>query len=67
MKLIETALPGVVLIEPRVFEDARGYFLEPWHQSRYAETGLDVCLVQDNISYSRHGVLRGLRFQHPNP
>ncbi|MDE2088545.1 MAG: dTDP-4-dehydrorhamnose 3,5-epimerase [Gammaproteobacteria bacterium] len=67
MKLIETALPGVVLIEPRVFEDARGYFLETWHQSRYAEAGLDLRFVQDNISYSRHGVLRGLHFQNPNP
>lgn len=67
MKLSETALPGVVLIEPRVFEDARGYFLETWHQSRYAEAGLDVRFVQDNVSYSRHGVLRGLHFQHPNP
>ncbi len=66
MDLIETHIPGVVILEPRVFGDARGFFMETWNQARYAEAGLPETFVQDNLSSSRRGVLRGLHFQHPN-
>lgn len=65
MKRIDTELPGVVIIEPRVFRDERGYFVETWNQRRYAELGLPPEFVQDNLSYSTAGVLRGLHYQHP--
>jgi dTDP-4-dehydrorhamnose 3,5-epimerase len=65
MNVIETALSGVMVIQPKVFSDHRGCFLETWNQRLYAEAGLDVDFVQDNISVSRKGVLRGLHFQHP--
>jgi dTDP-4-dehydrorhamnose 3,5-epimerase len=65
MKITRTDLPGVVLIEPRAFRDARGYFMETWNQSRYQELGLPDTMVQDNLSWSRRGVLRGLHFQFP--
>ena len=58
-------LPGVILIEPRVFRDDRGYFLETWSRQRYQEAGLPADFVQDNLSYSKAGVLRGLHYQHP--
>ncbi len=67
MNVIETELPGVLLIEPRVFGDARGFFIETWNQSRYADAGLPDRFVQDNLSLSRKGVLRGLHYQHPSP
>lgn len=65
MKVHETPLPGVLVIEPDVFGDQRGYFLETWAQARYAEHGLPATFVQDNLSKSRQGVLRGLHLQHP--
>jgi len=65
LKMTETELPGVVILEPRVFRDDRGYFLETWNQSRYAEKGLPERFVQDNLSFSTRGVLRGLHYQHP--
>lgn len=61
-----TSLPGVLLIKPDVFGDSRGYFLESWNCRRYAEAGLDRDFVQDNLSLSRRGILRGLHFQNPN-
>ncbi|MFQ5780297.1 MAG: dTDP-4-dehydrorhamnose 3,5-epimerase [Nitrospiria bacterium] len=67
MKIIETRLPGVVIIEPKLFHDGRGFFMETWHQGRYTEAGLSMNFVQDNVSFSTKGVLRGLHFQHPNP
>lgn len=67
MKIIETALPGVVIIEPKVFGDERGYFLESYQAQRYAEAGIVGPFVQDNISFSRRGILRGLHFQYENP
>ena len=67
MKLIQTSLPGVLIIEPRVFGDERGFFMETWNQARYSEAGLPCSFVQDNLSFSRRGVLRGLHFQNPNP
>jgi len=63
MKLIETSLPGVVLLEPKVFGDARGFFLESWNRKTFAEFGLDLDFVQDNHSRSMRGVLRGLHYQ----
>jgi dTDP-4-dehydrorhamnose 3,5-epimerase len=66
MKVIATGLPGVMIIEPRVFGDARGFFMETWNQARYVEHGLPAVFVQDNLSFSQKGVLRGLHFQNPN-
>lgn len=66
MQRIETKLPGVVIIEPRVFGDDRGFFMETWNQARYVDAGLPGAFVQDNLSFSRRGVLRGLHFQNPN-
>ena len=68
MKVTETALPGVRIIEPRVFGDARGFFLETFQAERYRqEAGIELPFVQDNHSRSRRGVLRGLHSQSPNP
>ena len=67
MKIIETALPGVLIIEPRVFGDARGFFMETWNAQAFRKAGLDVRFVQDNHSRSQKGVLRGLHFQNPGP
>jgi dTDP-4-dehydrorhamnose 3,5-epimerase len=58
-----TALPGVVLVDTPYTRDARGFFLEAWHERDYAEAGLDVRFVQDNHSRSQRGVLRGLHYQ----
>lgn len=63
MKRIDTDLPGVVILEPRVFGDARGFFLESWNARSFAEAGLDIPFVQDNHSRSARGVLRGMHFQ----
>ena len=65
MNVIPTSLPGVVVIEPKVYGDPRGFFLETWNQARYAEAGLSRAFVQDNLSYSAQGVLRGLHLQSP--
>ncbi len=67
MKVIETALPGVLIIEPQVHGDARGFFVETWHARRYAEHGLPDHFVQDNHSRSSRGVLRGLHYQLQQP
>ena len=63
MRVIETPLPGVLVFEPRVFEDERGFFLESFNEKRYREAGIDKRFVQDNHSYSRQGTLRGLHYQ----
>ena len=65
MKVIQTKLPGVLILEPEVFGDQRGYFLETWRSTRYEEAGILGPFVQDNISFSRKGILRGLHFQYP--
>jgi len=67
VKVRSTSLPGVLLVEPAVFEDGRGYFYEVHREARYAEHGIADRFVQDNLSLSRQGVLRGLHFQYPNP
>ena len=66
MKVSPTTLPEVLLVEPKRFGDARGYFLETFHQARYAEAGIKLGFVQDNLSRSAQGILRGLHLQHPN-
>lgn len=63
MTVTELELPGLLLIEPRIFRDERGAFLESWNARRYAEHGIEVDFVQDNISWSRQGVIRGLHYQ----
>lgn len=67
MNIVETAIPGVLIIEPRVFGDARGFFMETWKAAGFAAAGLDMTFVQDNHSRSQKGVLRGLHFQNPGP
>lgn len=67
MKIIQTSLPGCVVIEPAVFGDARGAFYETFNAERFAEHGLPTSFVQSNVSTSSHGVLRGLHYQWPRP
>lgn len=67
MKIISTDIPDVLIIEPKVFGDSRGFFLESFNAKDFAaHTGLDVTFVQDSHSYSRQGVLRGLHYQVEN-
>ena len=65
MNIIQTKIPGVVIIEPRIFEDARGYFFESFSQREFDEKVCPVTFVQDNESKSSYGVMRGLHFQRP--
>ena len=67
MKFIETKLPGVVVVEPDVFRDARGFFLETFQARRYRDAGIDRAFVQDNHSRSSRGTLRGLHAQRRTP
>ena len=67
MNVIETALPGVLIIEPKAFGDHRGFFLETFQVERYREAGITLPFVQDNHSRSQRGVLRGLHFQRTRP
>lgn len=66
MEVKQTKLSGVLVIEPKMFRDGRGAFLETWHDERYTALGIPGPFVQDNVSRSVKGVLRGLHFQHPN-
>jgi dTDP-4-dehydrorhamnose 3,5-epimerase len=63
MKVIKTELEGLFIIEPKVFEDDRGYFYESFNEKRFAEEGLNIKFVQDNQSKSSYGVIRGLHYQ----
>lgn len=65
MDVKETEIPGLKIVEPKVFGDARGYFLETYSARRYADAGISQNFVQDNISFSGRGILRGLHFQNP--
>jgi dTDP-4-dehydrorhamnose 3,5-epimerase len=65
MNVIKTPIEGLLIIEPRVFHDARGYFVETYNEQRYREAGVDAMFVQDNQSCSTYGVVRGLHFQKP--
>jgi dTDP-4-dehydrorhamnose 3,5-epimerase len=67
LQIIETSLPGVLLIKPRVFEDPRGFFMETYRQNVLADAGIRETFVQDNHSHSSRGVLRGLHYQLRNP
>lgn len=67
MNSIATGIAGLVIIEPQVHGDARGYFMETWHAQRYARLGLPDQFVQSNISRSAAGVVRGLHYQFPEP
>lgn len=67
MKVVETRLPGVLVLEPRVFDDARGFFYESYNDARFRDAGIDVRFLQTNVSRSERGVLRGLHYQWPNP
>jgi dTDP-4-dehydrorhamnose 3,5-epimerase len=66
MKVIESELAGVLILEPRVFADPRGFFLETFQRQRYAAAGISVDFVQDNLSFSVNNTLRGLHYQHPH-
>ena len=66
MNIVETDVPGVLIVEPAVHGDERGWFLETWQANRYAEGGIKGDFVQDNMARSRHGILRGLHLQHPH-
>ncbi len=63
MNIVQTGIPGLVVIEPRVFEDERGYFFETFHEERYREAGIIKPFIQDNESRSAKGVVRGLHYQ----
>ena len=67
MNITECDIPGPLIIEPKVFGDERGFFMESWNAARFAEEGLDIAFVQDNHSRSQKGVLRGMHFQNPAP
>ena len=64
--LTDTPLPGVRIVDTARFDDERGWFAELWNAERYRAAGLDLSFVQDNVSFSRRGVLRGMHFQWPN-
>ena len=66
MEVTKTAIEGVLLLKPRVFGDARGFFFETWQAERHAAAGVPGPFVQDNLSSSAHGILRGLHVQHPH-
>ena len=63
MNITTTSLEGILIIKPRVFKDARGFFMETYNRNRYTGAGVDIAFVQDNLSYSLQGTVRGLHFQ----
>ena len=65
MEIIKTPIKDLVVIKPRVFADARGFFFETYNEERYREAGITQQFVQDNMSKSSYGVVRGLHFQRP--
>ena len=67
LKLINTSISDVLLLEPNVYDDSRGFFLETFHQSKYTDVGIDKTFVQDNYSHSKQGTLRGLHYQLLHP
>ncbi len=66
MEILKTSLAGVLIIQQDIFKDKRGFFMETYHRKKYTEEGLDQSFVQDNLSYSIKGTLRGLHYQYPN-
>lgn len=67
MNILDCLIPGPLILEPEVFGDERGFFMESWNASTFTEAGLDLSFVQDNHSRSAKGVLRGMHFQNPQP
>ena len=67
MNVVETAIPGVVIVEPDIFDDDRGFFTELYHADRYRASGISGAFVQDNLSRSEKSTLRGLHFQVHKP
>lgn len=67
MKILPANIPGLLIVEPAVYGDNRGFFTETWHRDRYAELGIDRVFVQDNLSRSLKGTLRGMHFQIRRP
>ena len=67
LSFVKTAIPGVLIIEPDIFKDDRGFFMETYHKGRYAKGGMDMPFAQDNHSHSRKGTLRGLHYQLKHP
>lgn len=67
MKAIQTNVAGALILEPKVFGDSRGFFMESWNRKTFSDIGLDIDFVQDNHSRSQHGVLRGLHYQVKQP
>ncbi|MCQ2332425.1 MAG: dTDP-4-dehydrorhamnose 3,5-epimerase [Paludibacteraceae bacterium] len=65
MEIVETGIEGLLIVKPQVFGDARGFFFETYNEKRYKNAGIDYKFVQDNISSSQYGVVRGLHFQKP--
>lgn len=63
MEIIKTPIDGLLIIKPRVFADSRGFFLESYNEQKYHEAGIDTVFVQDNLSQSQYGVIRGLHYQ----
>jgi dTDP-4-dehydrorhamnose 3,5-epimerase len=66
MKILKTKIDGVLILEPKVYKDNRGYFLETYNEKRYRDLGIPADFVQDNLSFSRKETLRGLHYQHPH-
>ena len=66
MNVLQTDLPGVLIIEPKVFPDPRGFFMESYNREKYIAAGIPLDFVQDNLSFSARGVLRGLHYQKPH-
>jgi len=67
MKVTTCEISGLLVLEPKIYTDNRGFFLETWNKNRYHDFGLGVDFVQDNLSFSKRGILRGLHFQNPKP
>ena len=67
MNILTCDIPGLLVIEPHVFSDVRGFFMESWNRRRYNQAGIDIDFAQDSVSRSRRGTLRGLHFQNPHP
>jgi dTDP-4-dehydrorhamnose 3,5-epimerase len=67
VRVIKTTIPEVIVLEPSISHNSRGYFLETYQQQKYAEIGIPQLFVQDNQSYSTKNVLRGLHFQLQHP
>jgi dTDP-4-dehydrorhamnose 3,5-epimerase len=65
MKIVKTEIPGVIILEPKVFQDGRGLFMETYQKQKYKEAGITASFVQDNLSVSQKNTLRGLHYQYP--